>query len=465
MNYIKRLILYFLISFVLFTIAAMAEKSVSCCDKEMLQGIKKGSVIFIHPDGASLAGWTALRSIEVGPDHDLNWDRLEHAGLYRGNVFNSLVTTSHAGATIHAYGVKVPRESFGRFGKETLTALSGKNASIMEEAQVAGYSVALINSGFICEPGTAVYVADADSRDYTDEISLQVIESGADILMAGGEAQLLPEGQMGFHGHAGIRKDGINLIEKAKLLGYTVVMNRDQMEKLPDTTEKVLGVFSGWHTFNDVVEEEGIAKGIPLYNPQAPSVDEMLAVTLKILAAKDKPFLVVLEEEGSDNFGNKNNAVGTIEALRRSDRAIGVAQDYLDAHPDTLIIMAADSDAGGLGIMSANPGHWLYFTPDEPITHTNMKYGSPVDGIMGTGTPPFVSAPDQFGNQHTFGICWANNEDIASGVIARSSGLNSHMMGINFDNTDVYRMMYATLFGLIPGEKKAARGSGTGKEN
>jgi hypothetical protein len=33
-------------------------------------------------------------------------------------------------------------------------------------------------------------------------------------------------------------------------------------------------------------------------------------------------------------------------------------------------------------------------------------------------------------------------------VIARAAGLNAELMKLNFDNTDVYRMMYVTLFGV-----------------
>lgn len=50
-----------------------------------------GSVIFIHPDGASAATWTAARALYVGPDNNLNWDLLPAVGVYRGHMNDSLM--------------------------------------------------------------------------------------------------------------------------------------------------------------------------------------------------------------------------------------------------------------------------------------------------------------------------------------------------------------------------------------
>ncbi len=61
-------------------------------------------------------------------------------------------------------------------------------------------------------------------------------------------------------------------------------------------------------------------------------------------------FFLIVEEEGTDNFGNANNANGYFEALKRADDAIGVALDFHSKNPNTLIITAADSEAGGMEI-------------------------------------------------------------------------------------------------------------------
>jgi alkaline phosphatase len=90
--------------------------TISACVKHIGQDLKKkGSVIFIHPDGTGLATWHALRLLHYGPDGELNWDKLSHIGLYRGHTSDCITTSSNAGATMHAYGVKVPRASYGMY--------------------------------------------------------------------------------------------------------------------------------------------------------------------------------------------------------------------------------------------------------------------------------------------------------------------------------------------------------------
>ena len=402
-----------------------------------------GSAIFIHPDGSSVATWGATRLLAVGPDEELNWDRMERIGVYRGHLSTSLASTSHGAATAHAFGVKVPHESYGMYQTTPLTSLSGKPHSIMTEAKRVGLATATINSGHLAEPGTGVFVASAEARADVDTITLQIIESGTDIILGGGEALLLPRGVVGRHGVPGVRRDSVNMILRAEELGYAIVYTRDELQALPDATEKVLGLFAPAHTFNARTDQElQLYGGGPLYYPTAPTVAEMLEVTLRLLDAKGQRFLLVVEEEGSDNFANQNNAIGTLTALARADTAIGVGLDYVARHPNTLLITAADSDAGGLEVFAVKDSA-DFELPLDLIT----RNGAPLDGPQGSGSLPFVALPDRFGTRLHFGIAWADTDDLMGGNVARAHGLNAELLRPTVDNTDIYRMLYATLFG------------------
>ena len=402
----------------------------------------RGSAIFIHPDGSSVSGWAAARLLTVGPDGMLNWDKLDRMGVYRGHLKDSLASSSNGGATVHAYGVKAMFYSYGRSSAYPITSRSGKPYSIMTEAQKAGLSVGVINTGQIAEPGTGCFLSGANARRMTDEITLEIIESGADVILAGGEEYLLPEGVVGRHGGAGKRKDGKNVFDRARELGYEVVFTRDELMALPVTTEKVFGIFAAGHTFNQATEEELNAEGLPLYVETAPTVAEMTDFALRMFEAKGKEFLLVVEEEATDNFANRNNAKGTLEALRRADEAIGVALEYIDKNPNTLLITAADSNAGGMSIQCLLESENM-----EVALPDKMRAGSPLDGRDGPNTPPFVAAPDRNGKRLAFGIAWAGYADFSGGIIARAHGLNAETLPNNVDNTDIYRMMYLTLFG------------------
>ena len=296
---------------------------------------KTGNVIFIHPDGTALSGWNAIRVLYYGPDGELNWDHLSNIGLYQGHLTNSLTASSEGGATVHAYGVKVPLYSYGLNETKSLTSKSGSKSSIMMEAKVKGIHIGIINSGKIVEPGTGVFVASDESRSNEDAISKKIIESGADLIFAGGEENLLPKGVKGKFGK-GKRKDGVNVIELAKKLGYTVIYTRDELKNIPGKTEKVLGIFSRSHTFNDKSEEELQKLDLPNYNLEAPTLAEMTEAAIKFLSAKDGNFFLVIEEEGTDNFGNSNNANGYFEALKRADDAIGVALNFYTKNPNNI---------------------------------------------------------------------------------------------------------------------------------
>jgi alkaline phosphatase len=330
-------------------------------------------------------------------------------------------------------------------GTEPLTSLSGKPYSILREAQEAGLATALVNSGHLAEPGTGVFAASAPSRSATDQITRQIIESGTDIILSGGEILLLPEGVEGRFLLPGIRKDSLNLIDRAMELGYAVVYSRDELLALPPETEKVLGVFGAANTFWDRSEEELAERGLSLYSHWSPSVGEMTEAALAFLKSSGRRFLLVVEEEGSDNFANHNNATGALTALSRADQAIGLALDYVEENPNTLLITAADSDAGGMEVYPIRSADSLVAQTPLPATTRN---GGMLDGRDGTRTPPFMSNPDRFGNRWPFGIAWASFDDNLGGMVAKAHGLNADLLPLNVDNTDIYRMMYATLFGV-----------------
>ncbi len=413
--------------------------------------IATGNVVFIHPDGTGASMWGALRDYAYGPDSVCYWDMMQRMGLYRSHVLNSTNASSHGGATVHSFGVKVKFDTYGNVPENPVMSLSGESYSIMTEAQKAGMATALVNSGHICEPGTGVFVANAAQRSNTDLISAQVIHSGVDIILSGGEKLLLPEGVMGRHGVAGVRTDDRNLIEEARDLGYLVVFTRDELLAVPSDTRRVLGVFASKHTFNDYPEEYLKEHGLPLYYDYAPTVGEMTKVALRLLENTGRQFFMVVEEEGTDNFANSNNAAGTLTALQRADEAIKVAMGFIADNPNTLLITAADSDAGGMQLYSIRDED--EFTQPLPAVTDN---GAPLDGIDGTGSIPFVAAPDKRGVRFRFGIAWSCYKDVAGAVIARAHGLNAELLEPNVDNTDIYRIMYATLFGRVLPEYNSA---------
>jgi alkaline phosphatase len=403
-----------------------------------------GNVIFCHPDGAGLNVWNAIRMVTVGPDGRSHWDRLPATAIYLGHMADSLTATSHGGATTHAYGVKVQADSFGQDGDRPIPAASGFRGSIAQEAMARGKAVGLVQTGAAYEPGTACFVVSTPRRDDLAEITRLLVESGVPLHLAGGERWYLPRGTQGRFGE-GARTDGRNLIEDLRAKGYTLVFTKEELAALPDTASRVWGIFAHDHTFHDRTEEVQAQQNLPLYVETAPSFAEMVTAALRILSRAPGGFFLVAEEEGTDNFGNVNNARGMLESGRRADAAIGVIRDFIARNPATLMVTTADSDAGGLQVVGPRPGSGGV-TPGQPLGERDRN-GAPLDGESGARGVPFMAEPDRNGRRMPFAVAWATQADVAGAMLVRADGLNSDEVRGVMDNSDVYRVMHRTLFG------------------
>lgn len=290
----------------------------------------------------------------------------------------------------------------------------------------------------------------------------------------------------------GTRTDGLNLLEAATEEGYTVVRTRGEFERLRDdvasgevdpATLKVLGLFADEDVFNDEPEESLIARGLvddtvpedakgtnlilfgsepgtPGYRP--PSAGEMNRLGLTVLQAHaertGRPFGLVSEVESTDNFGNNNNGIGALAAVDVANDVIAAARDFQADHPRTLVLTAADSSGGAPQVSGINIDEELPATVGSvPVNPTGTEAEgeqppqNPLDGRYGRDTAPFLAAPDQFGQELPFALAWTGGPDFNGGIVTRAQGLNAGLLDSTlfdrFDNVDVYRMAYLTLFG------------------
>ena len=405
---------------------------------------RPGSVIFLHPDGTGLIHWSAGRIRWAGPDGQLAWDRLPAIALYRTHLRDSLGASSNAGGTIHAYGVKVKQSAFGMDADQIPLTPSGQRLSLLREAAAAGFSTGIVNTGHLAEPGTACFLASVPRRADEEEIVSQILASQTPIILGGGESLFLPKGVPGRHG-PGRRQDGRDLIAEARALGYEVVFNKQELAALSPSVEKLLGLFAYEDTYHDGPPAKTRAKKLPLYDEDAPTYAEMIEASLRILGKNPKGFFLVAEEEGTDNFSNFNHAEGMLEAVRRADAGIQVARDFIQKHPKTLLLVAADSEASGPQIIGAPPSHPL-LTPGKKLPPTIPKHGTPLDGSKGPATEPFLSASDAAGQTHAFAIAWASPYDGGGDIVVRADGYRSELVHGSIDNTDIYRIIRSTLF-------------------
>lgn len=391
------------------------------------------NVIFIHADGAGPVHYTMARLLHYGPDGTLNWDRLPYLAAYKSHVHNNLQACSVSGAVAHASGVKT---NIGYFG---LCPDGEPLQTILEEARETGFATGLINSGTITEPGTGVFVANVKCRRDHADIARQILDSEVDVILGGGERWFLPKGTQGRHGE-GSREDGLNLIEQARAAGYTVVFTREELLEIdPHDTSKLLGLFAAHHTFNSKSEEVLYERNLPLYGEGSPTVAEMTAIAIQILPARsEKGFILIVEEEGTDNFSNANNAEGMIEATKRADDAIGVAKCFARENGATLVLTAADTIAGGPAMLA-----WPTILLGQSLAARDRN-GAPIDGV-GFLEGKEKEVPFLTPCGRAFAIRWATYGDEGAGVIVRAYGTRAELVTGTIDNTDIYHIMRSAL--------------------
>lgn len=398
------------------------------------------SAIFLHPDGMGANTWMATRLMQVGPDGRLAWDQLPRLAIYVGPTSDAVNQSSNAGATTHAYGVRATLDSYGTIGGVAPTAASGKAQSLMAEAKAAGKMTAILNSSSLTEPGTGAFLASVADRDDEAEIASQILAAQPDIALGGGEMFFLPKGVKGVHGE-GVREDGRNLVDEAKAAGYTVVFTADELAAVPAEATKVLGLFAYEGTFNEM-DEAGLAEaGLTAFQPQAPRFDAMLAFILARVKNAPNGYFIVGNEEATDNLSGENNAPATIEAAAGADRAIALALTEAKANPALTVVVASDSDNGGMNATSDD----LNDPEDLPRPlPARTASGSMLDSDNGE---PFLTAPDASGNRIPFYITWASDSDSAGGTVARGIGPGAEKIEGTIDATQVYKALYLGLFG------------------
>jgi alkaline phosphatase len=185
-------------------------------------------------------------------------------------------------------------------------------------------------------------------------------------------------------------------------------------------------------------EAELRTAGLPTYLAVAPTVGEMTSAALRFLAPG--PFLLVVEEEGSDNFANCNNGQGTLDALKRADEALGVAMGFVEKHPDTLLVTTADSSAGAMDVLGFVP------KPERMVLAVAGRDANGAPYSLDPEGKPFLSQPDKAGKRHPFVLVWGTRHDTSGGILVRAMGKNAPEVSGSFDNTRIYSLMRDTLF-------------------
>ncbi len=263
------------------------------------------------------------------------------------------VTDSSAAGTALACGEKTNNSVMG------LNAAGDTLTSVAEMLHERGWAVGVTTSVSIdhATPGS-FYGNTSDRNDYY-HIGLQATQSGFEFF--GGSAFKHPEDRS--------RKEK-SLYKYAREAGYTLAHGWADFQQKKSKAEKVILV-----NYNEALTDDQRGPGMLPYALEKTDKDltlpQITTAAIDVLSQHDRFFLMV-EGGAIDWAGHADDGAAMIGEVIEFDKSITVAYDFYLDHPDeTLIIVTADHETGGLVI-----GNGKYVTNLQVLQHQNVSVGT-----------------------------------------------------------------------------------------
>jgi alkaline phosphatase len=409
------------------------------------------NVIFLLGDGMGTQEITAARYYQ-GVSKPLNVDRMPFTGFDTTWSLKPAASApylpdydpdSASTGTMWATGQKTLDERISQGPSSAIAVPGSKLTTVLELAQKNGMKVGDVSTAEITDATPAVLASHISQRGCEGpadmaacpletkaagglgSIAEQEVDHKVDVLLGGG----LDDFSQTITGGPDAGK---TVIQSAEAKGYRFVTDADGLSTVPNASKPVLGLFNKG---NMSLEWTGPAASTGKGNAPAactegqrpanePSLAAMTKRAIDLLDDdKRKGFFLQVEGASIDKQDHATNACGQIGETVAFDRAIGVALDYQEDHPDTLIVATADhahtsqivgEDASGSGIPTGYSTNLL--TKDGQTL--SLTYGTA--GYGGPGAAPVAVPPSQ---QHTGAVVpvWASGPG-ALGVM----GTNDH---------------------------------------
>jgi len=292
-----------------------------------LQVSAKNVVLFIG-DGMGPAQVTATRNYLAEQDKTLFFDSLPQTALVKTRSADSIVTDSAASATAFACGELTNN---GVIGQDKTAVYGQKDGnplkSIAYLAKEKGMSVGIVTTTRITHATPAAFYAQVNDRDKEPKIADQLIESGFDVFLGGGQQ---------YFGATSKR------LKKLKTHGYQYITSTTELKELNiAAVTKLVGLFNDSHLAFDLDRERQIS-------PE-PSLEELTLTALSILKKNPRGFFLMVEGGRIDHASHDNQARHAIGDTIAMNKAVKAVTSHVD-EGETLVLVTADHETGGLAI-------------------------------------------------------------------------------------------------------------------
>lgn len=307
------------------------------------------NIILLIGDGMGL---TQISAAMYSNNNRLALTKFPVIGFHKSHAANELITDSAAGGTAIACGIKTNNGNIGtdENGLPTL--------SILEELDSMNFSTGMIVTSTIVHATPAAFAAHRARREMYEEIALDYLNANVDLLIGGGR-QYFQNREM----------DDRDLINEFENKGY-VVMDQlyTTMNKIKWPLDKNLLYFtadkqpltvSGGRDYLSFAVRQGVQ-----YLEQK----------------SNKGFFLLVEGSQIDWMNHANDGRGVVMETLDFDRAIWEAIQYANKKGNTLVLVTADHESGGMSI-------------EADSKMNKLKYGFTTNGHTAAMIPVFAYGP------------------------------------------------------------------------
>lgn len=293
------------------------------------------NVILMIGDGMGISQVYAGMTANKGT---LNLEKCQFVGFSKTYSANNYITDSAAGGTAIACGTKTNNGAIG------VDEDGNPVKSILEYASENGLATGVVASCAITHATPASFVAHQPSRKMEEEIAEDFVNSDVTLFIGGGKKQFES------------RADKVNLLKKLTEKGFQLAFDLDDIKKI--TTGKLAGLVADKHP--------------DPYPKRGEFLPESVKAAINLLKNDDDGFFLMIEGSQIDWASHANNGKATVNEVLDFDRAIKVAFDYADKDPNTLVIVTADHETGGMALTGGELSTGKVKTAFTTTGHTSV---------------------------------------------------------------------------------------------
>ena len=299
----------------------------SCGQKEEPQEPAKAmNVIYMIGDGMALP---QVYAAMLASGEKMTFQQFPYIGVVDTHSASNDITDSAAGGTALASDHKTKNGMVG-MNPDTIPV-----KTVLEVLKEQGKETGIVVSCYVTHATPATFYAKVPKRSHYEDIAMQLAETDNVNLIIGGGRK-----------HFNQRKDSLNLIERMENeLGWTVY---DTLADIDVTCKKYAVLANDDH--------------MPKAADRGDFLPRAVKTALKTLDNAENGFFLMVEGSQIDFACHGNDSTWMMDEMMDFDYAVSVALDYAKEHGNTLVVVTADHETGGLTL------------PDPQGKYTNVVF-------------------------------------------------------------------------------------------